>query len=454
MKPRDRAGAETAAPPQPVPLMSETRLAVIGGLMVTLGPVSLVMYTPAMPAMVAAFGTSIATVKLTLTVFFLGFAVSQLVCGPLSDAYGRRPVALGFFGIYLAGSLVAMLAPTVAWLIAGRALQGVGCAAGIALSRALVRDQYTGQASARVMNLIGTMLAIGPAAAPTLGGLILGVASWHAIFAAMTVYGLLLVAVLALFVPETNRSPDRALASPRGVAASYGQLVGNRVFMRAALTAGCALGGIYTLSALLPFILIDRIGLSPTQFGLAMLLQTGAFMSGTLIAGPLLRRFNAQRLILPGLALVLSGAVGLGVGPHVLALTTASVMLPISLWACGVALILPGTTTAALSGVAPIAGAASALMGFLQIGSGFAGTSLSALFPSPLVALTLLLPLFAVVAVASHLLLAPRRAPEPTAGGGPVDATDLELAADPLGVIGAAGDEIEAGTLDTRRRAP
>ena len=438
----------------PGPLMTEREVAVIGGLMVMLGPISLSMYTPALPTLVTAFGTPIATVKLTLTVFFLGFAFSQLACGPLSDAFGRRPVALGFFGIYLVGSVVAMLAPGVGLLIAGRALQGIGCAAGIALSRALVRDQYTGQASARIMNLIGTLLAIGPAVSPTLGGILLGVASWHVIFVVMAAYGLVLVAVLALRVPETNRAPDRAHASPRGIARNYRRLLTDRAFMRPALTAGCGLGGIYTLSALLPFILIERVGLSPTGFGFAMVLQTGAFMTGTLIARPLLKRHSAQSLVAPGLALVAAGAAGLALSPQLLPLSTASVMLPISLWACGIALMLPGCTTSALAGVAPIAGAASALMGFLQIGSGFLGTSLAVLFPSPLVAMMVLLPGFAVTAVGAHVLLAPRRqmAPAPVTA---VDATDLELAADPLGVVGAAGDEIEAGTYaDTATRRP
>lgn len=432
----------TSAPP----LMTEREVSVLGGMMVMLGPISLSLYTPAMPTLVTAFGTSIATVKLTLTVFFLGFAVSQLICGPLSDAFGRRPVALGFFGIYLCGSLVAMLAPTISWLIAGRVLQGIGCAAGIALSRALVRDQYTGQASARVMNLIGTMLAIGPAVSPTLGGLLLGFVGWHAIFIAMTAYGLLLVALLAFRVPETNRAPDRALASPAGVAASYRRLLGDRGFLRPALTAGLTLGGIYTLAALLPFILIEKVGLSPTGFGLAMLLQTGAFMAGTVIARPLLNRYSAQRLILPGLCLVLVGAAGLGLGPLVVPLSTASVMLPISFWACGVALLLPGCTTAALAGFGPIAGAASALTGFLQIGTGFAGTMVAAVMPSPLLAVMVLPPAMVLLALAAHLGLAPPRGAPAAQEATAPDATDLELAADPVGLVGAAGDEIEAGT--------
>ncbi|MEP9354298.1 multidrug effflux MFS transporter [Xanthobacter sp. KR7-65] len=446
---RAAASPSTPAAAVPTPLMTEREVSVLGGMMVMLGPISLSLYTPALPTLVEAFGTSIATVKLTLTVFFLGFALSQLICGPLSDAYGRRPVALGFFGIYLCGSLVAMFAPTITWLVAGRILQGIGCAAGIALSRALVRDQYTGQASARVMNLIGTMLAIGPAISPTLGGLLLGAVGWHAIFIAMTVYGLVLVALLALRVPETNRNPDRSLASPKGVATSYLRLLRDRGFMRAALTAGLGLGGIYTLAALLPFILIERVGLSPTGFGLAMVMQTGAFMTGTIIARPLLNRYSAHSLILPGLCLVLTGAAGLAFGPLVLPLSTASVMVPISFWACGIALLLPGCTTAALAGFGPIAGAASALTGFFQIGSGFIGTSLSVLFPSPLMAMMMLVPCMALLSLSAHLLLAPRGGAVPETDArqtDALDAADLELAADPLGVVGASGDEIEAGT--------
>ncbi|GLI24912.1 DHA1 family bicyclomycin/chloramphenicol resistance-like MFS transporter [Xanthobacter flavus] len=435
------------APQQRAPLMTEREVSIIGGMMVMLGPVSLSLYTPALPTLVEVFGTSIATVKLTLTVFFFGFAVSQLICGPLSDAYGRRPVALGFFGIYLSGAVVAMLAPTIGWLVAGRILQGIGAAAGIALSRALVRDQYTGQASARVMNLIGTILAIGPAISPTIGGFLLGAFGWHSVFVAMTCFGLALMTLLLLRVPETNRTPDPRLAAPRAVAASYRRLLSDRGFMRAALTAGSALGGIYTLAAALPFVLIDRVGLSPTQFGVAMMMQTGAFMFGTLIARPLLNRFKAQQLILPGLLLVLTGAIAMAVGPHVVALSTLSVMLPISFWACGCALLLPGCTTNALARFGSIAGAASALTGFLQIGSGFIGTSISALLPSPLLAMTILVPAMAVMALTLHLVLAPRREAAPLEVEPARDlAPDLELAADPLGLVGASGDEIEAGT--------
>jgi len=170
-------------------------------------------------------------VKLTLTVYFGGFAFAQLVCGPLSDAYGRRPIALGFFSVYLLGSVIAAVSPAIEWLMVGRMLQGIGVAAGIAISRAIVRDQFIGQRSARIMNLIGLMLAIGPAISPALGGVILSTVGWHAIFLVMVAYGIVVVLVLGFGVRETNRTPDPTRAHPGQITRSYMTLLRDPGFM-------------------------------------------------------------------------------------------------------------------------------------------------------------------------------------------------------------------------------
>ena len=138
--------------------MTEQRAAFISALIIALGPISLALYTPIMPELVAVFATTTGAVKLTILLYFLGFAFAQLVCGPLSDAFGRRPVAIVFFTIYLAASVAAALAPTIEFLQVARCLQGIGAAAGVATSRALVRDLFIGQASARIMNLTGLMV--------------------------------------------------------------------------------------------------------------------------------------------------------------------------------------------------------------------------------------------------------------------------------------------------------
>ncbi|WP_431862617.1 multidrug effflux MFS transporter [Azospirillum sp.] len=430
------------------PIMSEMRTAIMGALIVTLGPLSLALYTPAMPMLVEAFHTTASAVKLTLSVYFFGFAFSQLACGPLSDAYGRRPVALGFFAVYAVGSVLAALAWSIDVLLVGRFLQGVGAAAGIAISRAMVRDQFTGQNSARILNLIGLFLAVAPAVAPTLGGLILGTLGWQAIFYGMTVYGIAVLLLYAGTVAETNLTRNPENVRPSRVLRNYQTLLTDAVFMRAGLVLGLTLGGIYTLAALLPFVMIETVGLTPTQFGMAMLLQTGSYTTGAAITGRLLRTVDAKRLIPVGLAFVLAGAAGFGIGLRVLPPSLATVMAPTALWAFGISLVLPGTTAGALAGFPAIAGAASALTGFLQIGGGLAGSAAAAmLFSNPFTAITSVIPGMGVAALLAHLVLGrhaqrrKERAPQPA---------DLEVALDPAAVIGAGGEEIEA-TLARRR---
>ncbi len=429
------------------PVMSETRTAVIGAMVVVLGPLSMSLYTPALPALVQAFDTTPGMLKLSLSVYFFGFAFSQLACGPLSDAFGRRPTALGFFLIYLVGSVVAAFAPDITWMIVGRGLQGIGVAAGPAISRAIVRDQFTGQPSARIMNLIATMLAIGPAIAPTLGGIILSTLGWQPIFLVMVIYGLVLVALLALFVPETNHTPDRAQAHPWRAMRNYATLLRDARFMRPSLVIGFTLGGIYTLAAILPFVLIERVGLSPVGFGIAMICQTGSFMAGSMVTGRLLRRVKADALIPFGLAIVMVAAAAMMVATRIYPASAVATMLPVAVWAFGIAMLLPGGTTSALSGFPQMAGAASALMGFLQIGGGLLGTTVASAFAVPGEAFTLVVPGLAVMGLLSFLLLRPGKA----ARAARISESDLEISTDPVGLIGAAGDEIEAQVF--RKRA-
>jgi DHA1 family bicyclomycin/chloramphenicol resistance-like MFS transporter len=416
------------------------RTALLGALIVALGPISLALYTPAMPTLVEAFATDPATIKLTITLYFLGFAFAQLVCGPLSDAYGRKPVALAFFSIYLVGSVIAVFAPSVTWLLAARALQGIGAAAGVATSRAVVRDQYTGQASARIMNLIGLIFAIGPAVSPSIGALLLRTLGWHSIFVLMVVYGLVVVVTTIFAISETNPNINAAAARPANILRSYVALARDRTFMRFSFIMSCAFGGLYTLPALLPFVLIGMVGLTPTQYGLATLIQTASYAAGNLVTMQLLRRYEAVRLVPFGIAIIVAAAIIMAIILRLLPPSLATVIGPTALWAFGSAWIVPGATTGALANAGGRAGAASAFMGFLQIGGGLAGTLIAAvLFADAFQALINVMPFLAIVGALGYAFLGGgiqrrRRKPDPR---------DIELAVDPTGVVGAAGEEIE-----------
>jgi MFS transporter, DHA1 family, multidrug resistance protein len=422
------------------PLMSETRTALIGALIVALGSVSMALYTPAMPTLVQVLQTTPAAVKLSLTVYLFGFAFAQLVCGPLSDGLGRRPIALSFFCIYVVGSVIAMFSPTISWLLVGRALQGIGVAAGVAISRAIVRDQFTGQSSARIMNLIGLILAVGPAVSPTIGGVLLSAFGWHSIFVVMVLYGIVAVLVMGFWCVETNTARDPTQAYPGQVARNYAMLLRDRGFMGASLVLGFAIGAFFTLAAMLPFVLMEKLGLTPTGFGLVMLAQTGFYALGAFVTGRLLRRYDVRPLVSAGLMLIAVAAIGFGVGLRLLPTSLYTVMAPVVFWSFGSALVIPGATTAALAGFPKVAGAASALAGFLQIGVGLAGTALAALlFEDALTALATVMPSMALLALLAHFALHPRRELSHAA----IAPEELETAVDPAGAVGAGGEEIE-----------
>ncbi|WP_439530137.1 multidrug effflux MFS transporter [Pannonibacter sp.] len=391
--------------------MSERRTAALGAALVAIGPVTMALYTPAMPVLAEAFDTSRSMIKLTLTAYFAGFALTQLFCGPLTDAFGRRPVTLAFLLLYLGSTLLATFAPTVEWMIVARTLQGVGAAVGISVSRAIVRDQFTGQTSARIMNAIGTMLAIGPAVSPTIGGLTLEYFGWREIFWFMVVYGVVLMLAVALWMAETNRFIDRANLRPARLVANYRALLRDPQFLRPSLLVGFGIGSIYTLATILPFVLIDRIGLSPSQFGVGMMVQSGCFISGTLVTGRLLRRVDADRLIPYGLAGLVLASLAMVTTNLLLPPSFLGVMLPVGLFAFSLATVLPAAMTASLQGFPQMAGAAASMTGFLQFGTGILGSLLAAWLGDPYLAMLIVAPGMPLLAVLSYLALTPLATP-------------------------------------------
>lgn len=383
------------------PTVSPLRATIIGGLLTAIASVSMALYTPAMPALIAAFGTTMAMIKSSLTAYFAGFALAQLVCGPLSDAYGRRPIAFAFLALYTAAGVVASLAGTVEVLIAARLVQGIGAAVGVAISRAVVRDLFTGQDSAKVMNAIGIVLSVGPAISPTIGGLLSELLGWRAVFVAMTVFGAGALASVYFALPETNRTPDPGLARPGRVVATYRTLIVDRRFLAPALALSFSVGPVYSLGTMLPFVLIDRVGLSPTAFGVGMLAQTGSFFVGGLVARRLLAVVAADRLVLPALTLSLAGASAVLAIGVLWPASYLAVMIPVGIFAFSMAMVIPSLTTAALAPFGTLAGSASALMGFLQMSAGFLGGVAATGFADPLTGLEVVLPTMLTIGVAA-----------------------------------------------------
>lgn len=383
----------------------------LGALLVTIGPISMSIYTPAMPALVGAFGTTDAAIKLTLSLYFAGFSIAQLLAGPLSDAFGRRAATLVFVGIYMVGSLLSAFAPGIEWLLAGRLIQGIGASVGITVARAIVRDQFTGADASRIMNLIGIMIAIGPAIAPTLGGLALAAFGWRSVFFLLIGFGLLVCLSVLVFMRETG-APDRRRALPGPLLQAYGELVREPRFVSASLVLGGSIGALYAQATMLPFILIKLVGLSPTAFGLGMLMQSGSYFLGSVVLRMTAARLGGDGSVRVGLTLLGLSGVMIALSVTFVAPSYLSIMGPVAFLAFGLAFLTPHMTTSGLFPFPHIAGSASAMMGFIQMGGGFTGGLMASLVGAPLLAFGTIIPAMALIAIISYLwfLRATRRA--------------------------------------------
>jgi DHA1 family bicyclomycin/chloramphenicol resistance-like MFS transporter len=324
---------------------------------------------PSLPALATALGTSYAQVQLTLTFYLIGVALAQLVYGPLSDRYGRRPLLLGGLALYLVGSLAAFLAPSVGWLIAARVVQAVGGCAGMVLGRAMVRDAYPREAAASVIGYVSTAMAVAPMVAPLLGSVLEQYFSWRASMLACLLFGLPLLAAVRAKLPETLAQPA-PLPGLAGMLGAYAQL--------ARIPAFRAYVGITTWSTSVffafavggPLVVIEGMGHAATVYAVAMMGISVAWSSGTFTAARLVRRLGTARMLGLGAAVTTAGgvlalAVQLLLPPHLVLF-----FLPMMVVALGNGMTMPSALAAAVSVRPQLAGTASGLVGALQMGFG------------------------------------------------------------------------------------
>ncbi|WP_193559909.1 multidrug effflux MFS transporter [Agrobacterium tumefaciens] len=386
----------------PEPIMSTKRTAILGALLTALAPISMAIYTPAMPELTRVFSTTEAAVKLSLSLYFAGFAMAQLLAGPASDAFGRKKASLVFLSVFLGGGLLAVFAPTIEVLLFARLVQGIGASVGMTVARAVVRDQFTGAEASSIMNLIGIMLAIGPAMGPTIGGLSLAAFGWKSVFFLMAGLGAIAIVSVLVFLRETT-IPDKSLIRPHRLLTAYGTLLTEPRFLLAALVLGGSIGALYAQATMLTFILIGEVGMTPTAFGIGMLMQTGAYFFGSIALRYIAPRLGDRRSVMLGLCF--SGAGGLLILLSVFLIPPSffSIMAPVAVATVGIALLTPSMVTAALAPFPHIAGSASAMMGFIQMGSGFAGGAAASLIGSPLTGFGIIIPVMEFTAIASYI---------------------------------------------------
>lgn len=247
---------------QPVAL----RWILVLGAVVAIGPLSIDMYLPALPELQRTLGADAAQVQWTLAAFFAGLAAGQLVYGPLSDRYGRKPLLLIGLGVFVLASLLCARAPGIHSLIALRLLQALGGCAGMVTTRAMLRDRFAPQDMARILSMLVLVMGVAPMLAPLAGSAVLRFADWRAIFLLLAAFGALCFAAVALTLAESH-PPERRLTSLSMVSAlrGYAHLLTHRKFVGYALSGAAAQGGMFAYITVSAFVFIEAYGLSPDR---------------------------------------------------------------------------------------------------------------------------------------------------------------------------------------------
>ena len=330
--------------------------------MVAIGSLSIDMALPSLPATAEAFGVPPATVQLTVTLFLAGFALAQLLHGPLSDRIGRRRVLLGGLALYALGGLACWAAASAPLLIGGRLLQALGAGSGPVVGRAVVRDLYAPAQAARVLGYMGTAMALTPILAPIVGGFVHVAFGWRAVYLVLAAFGAVFLVVAAWLVPETNRQRD-----PGQLMTNLTALLADRRFLGYVLVAALMFGGQFAFISGSSFVLIEVLGVSPDVYGLCFGLVALGIMTGSFLAARFASRVGIDPLIVLATCLgafagcLMAGLAWAGVW------TVPAVIGPMYAFAVGVGIVLPTTAAGAIGPFPRTAGLASALLGFLQL---------------------------------------------------------------------------------------
>lgn len=365
----------------PGPTPRETRRASLALLVaVTMtGTLALHIFVPALPAAAADLRTTPTAVQLTMTLFLVGLAGGQLVYGPLSDRFGRRPMLITSLALYCTGLVLAIPAPNVGFLVAARVLQALGACGSLVIGRAMVRDVSTSDDAARKIAILTMAMTLTPAVAPAIGGVVSEVLGWRAVFAVLAALVAGLLALVVATLPETNRHKV-ALPGIGAVAVGYLRLL-QRPLFRAYLVAGaCGGTSLYAFLAVAPFLLVDRLGRSPSEVGFDCLVVTLGMVAGAVLASRLAGRVAIPRVARGGNLVCIVAALILLAIDQAGALSVWTLLAPLVLYGVGVGLLGPNAVAGLMNVDPRSAGSASSLYGFVQMGVGALATIVVAIW--------------------------------------------------------------------------
>ena len=417
------ADVDDAPPGELMSARDRLRLVLVLGFLIALGPLTIDMYLPALPTITADLASSAAAVQLTLTGTLAGLGLGQLLVGPLSDAYGRRRPLLAGVALHIVASVLCVIAPNLAVLGTLRVVQGLGAAAAGVVAMAVVRDLFDGLAFAKLFSRLMLVLGAAPILAPTLGGIVLNWTSWRGVFAVLAAFGVAMIIVGTLALPETLPPERRRSGGVRGTLRDYGRLFTDRAYLGLIVVAGLAMAAMFAYVAGSSFVFQQQYGLTEQQFGFTFGAGAVGLIAATQVNVRLLRRWTPAQILVAalgfgavaGLVLLLFAATGAG--------GLAGVLAPLWLVIAAAGLAMPNAPALALSRHGEAAGTASALLGAVQFSVGALAAPLVGLLGVGAVAMALVV---AGGMVAANIVLAavvrPWQLPVPADSAAPAPA--------------------------------
>jgi DHA1 family bicyclomycin/chloramphenicol resistance-like MFS transporter len=397
-------------------IAGHTSLILLLGLLTAFGPMSIDMYLPAFPAIAREFGVSISSVQFTLASYNIGIALGQLLYGPLADQLGRKRNLLAGMFVYALAAVGCAFATSVDGLIAVRFLQAVGGCSGMVLARAIVRDKFDGNESAKVFSTLMLIMGVAPILAPTVGGLIIAHLDWRYIFGLLAVLAVLTLGCIVLVLPETLPVERRNPLAVRHSFRTYGTLLRDKEFVGYALTAGMVQGGMFTYITGSSFVFMKLFGLSEQQFGLLFGLNACGIIGASQINNLLLKRYSFQQILRAVTVFYLGAALVLLLMAFTGWFGIYGIAVPLFCAVACVGLAVPNATAGAMYHHGKQAGSASALMGTLMYSCGAAAAiSVSALANNTALPMALTITACALASLLIFRTMVGRPAPEPVA---------------------------------------
>jgi DHA1 family bicyclomycin/chloramphenicol resistance-like MFS transporter len=330
-----------------------------------LGPLSMDMYLPSLPDIAHVLQAPIARVQLTVPSYLIGFAVGQVIYGPVSDRHGRRPVLLAAIALYLVSTLVCIATQSVTPLIGARFLQGIGGSGSIVLARAIVRDLYSGVRAGRELSLMGSISAFAPIVAPMIGGVLQTAFGWRASFVVMVAFAAIALVVAGRLLPETLRQRTDWPLSLSSVFGGYGAVLAHRGYLVYLGILTLSYAGLFAWISGASVVLQGVYGLSPIVFGFTFALGAAGYMVGATIAARLVVRLGLDRTM--GLGVMVLAAGGLALAAVVAAgVPGVWLVAAMAIYLAGLGLSMPQAMAGALTPFPDRAGTAASLMGLVQ----------------------------------------------------------------------------------------